>query len=69
MQRRDETDQKRAEAAWERTHFSHPIDRAIPPSIDINPLTSIYIDHTTSIDIRPKPITPVSEKDKFITSI
>ncbi|KAF3512113.1 hypothetical protein F2Q69_00007090 [Brassica cretica] len=57
MQRRDETDQKRAEAAWERTHFSHPIDRVIPPSIDINP--------STSIDIRPKPKITISEKDKF----
>ncbi|KAF2601775.1 hypothetical protein F2Q70_00026239 [Brassica cretica] len=65
MQRRDETDQKRAEAAWERTHFSHPIDRAIPPLIDINPSTSIDINHTTSIDIRPKPKSTVSEKDKF----
>ncbi|KAF3591913.1 hypothetical protein DY000_02021958 [Brassica cretica] len=57
MQRRDETDQKRAEAAWENTHFSHPIDRASRPSIDINPSTSIDIDHTTSIDICPKPKT------------
>jgi len=65
MKRRDETDQKRAEAAWERTHFSDPIDRAIPPSIDINPSTSIDINHTTSIDIRPKPKSTVSEKDKF----
>ncbi|KAF2581010.1 hypothetical protein F2Q68_00005114 [Brassica cretica] len=81
MQRHDETDQKRAEAAWERTHFSHPIDRAIPPSIDINPstwidinpltsidinpLTSIDINHTTSIDSRPKPKTTISEKEKL----
>ncbi|KAF2570236.1 hypothetical protein F2Q70_00004217 [Brassica cretica] len=65
MQRRDEADKKRAEAAWERTHFSHPIDRAIPPSIDINPSTSIDINHTPSIDIHPKPKTTVSEKDKF----
>ncbi|KAF2577678.1 hypothetical protein F2Q68_00004684 [Brassica cretica] len=55
MQRRDETDQKRAEAAWERTHFSHPIDRMSRPSIFINPSTSIDMDHTTSIDIRPIP--------------
>ncbi|KAF3603548.1 hypothetical protein F2Q69_00035498 [Brassica cretica] len=27
--------------------------------------TSIDVNHTTSIDIRPKPKTPVSEKDKF----
>ncbi|KAF3570230.1 hypothetical protein F2Q69_00058710 [Brassica cretica] len=57
MQRRDETDQNRAEAAWGRTRFSHPIDRAIRPSIDINPSTSIDVDHTTSIDIRSKPKT------------
>ncbi|KAF3508557.1 hypothetical protein F2Q69_00007102 [Brassica cretica] len=56
MQRCDKTDQKRAETAWGRTHFSHPIDRAIPPSIDINP--------STSIDSRPTPKTTVSEKDK-----
>ncbi|KAF3506923.1 hypothetical protein F2Q69_00009433 [Brassica cretica] len=53
MQRRDETYRKRAESAWERTHFSHPTDRAIPPLIDINPSISIDINHTTSIDIRP----------------
>ncbi|KAF2613276.1 hypothetical protein F2Q70_00011606 [Brassica cretica] len=64
MQRSGETDQKRAEAAWERTHFSHPIDRAIPRSIDINPSTSIDINHTTSIDSRPKPKTTVNKKDK-----
>ncbi|KAF3549083.1 hypothetical protein DY000_02006987 [Brassica cretica] len=58
IQRHDDIDQKRAEAAWERTHFSHPIDRAIPPSIDINPSTSIAINHTTSFDIRPKPLDP-----------
>ncbi|KAF3542570.1 hypothetical protein DY000_02006503 [Brassica cretica] len=55
IQRRDETDQNRAEAACGRTHFSHPIDRAIHPSININPSTSIDVDHTTSIDICPKP--------------
>ncbi|KAF3603101.1 hypothetical protein F2Q69_00035173 [Brassica cretica] len=65
MKRRDEADQKRAEAAWERTHFNYLIDRAIPPSIDIYPSTSIDINHTTSIDIRPKPKTTISEKDKF----
>ncbi|KAF3537745.1 hypothetical protein F2Q69_00023534 [Brassica cretica] len=36
MQRRDETDHNQAEAAWERTSFSHPIDRESHPSIDIN---------------------------------
>ncbi|KAF2600762.1 hypothetical protein F2Q68_00009786 [Brassica cretica] len=71
MQRHDETDQKRAEAVWGRSHFSHPIDRAIPPSIaraippsiDINPSTLIDINHTTSIEIRPKPKPTISEKD------
>ncbi|KAF3555869.1 hypothetical protein F2Q69_00013324 [Brassica cretica] len=47
MQRCKKTDQKRAVAAWGRTHFSHSIDRAIPPSIDINPSTLIDINHTT----------------------
>ncbi|KAF3537229.1 hypothetical protein F2Q69_00023167 [Brassica cretica] len=63
-QRCDETDQRLAEAAWGRTDFSHPIDRAIPPSIDIHPSTSIDISNTTSIDSRPKPKTTVSEKYK-----
>ncbi|KAF2587194.1 hypothetical protein F2Q70_00035929 [Brassica cretica] len=43
MQRRDEADQQRAKATGEKTHLSHPIDRAncpsinnsLPPSIDI----------------------------------
>ncbi|KAF2542930.1 hypothetical protein F2Q68_00030905 [Brassica cretica] len=65
MQRPDETDQNRVEAAWERTRFSHPIDREIRPSIEINHSTSIYIKNTTSIDILPIPKTTVSEKDKF----
>ncbi|KAF3528244.1 hypothetical protein DY000_02039667 [Brassica cretica] len=65
MQRRNETDQNRAEATWERTRFSHPIDREIRPSIDINHSTSIDINNTTSIDICPIPKTTVSEKDKF----
>ena len=65
MQRSDETDQKRAEAAWERTCLSHPINRASRPSIDIYPSTSIDIDHTTSIDIRPIPKFTVSKKAKF----
>ncbi|KAF2574651.1 hypothetical protein F2Q70_00002896 [Brassica cretica] len=65
MQRRDDTDQLRSEAAWGRTRSSHPIDRASRPSIDINPPTSIDVAHTTSIVIRSKPNTTVSEKDKF----
>ncbi|KAF3589052.1 hypothetical protein F2Q69_00028791 [Brassica cretica] len=50
MQRRDETDQNRAASAWERTHFSHPIDRESRPSIDTNHSQSIDINNTTSID-------------------
>ncbi|KAF3559214.1 hypothetical protein F2Q69_00012793 [Brassica cretica] len=63
MQKRDEIDQNRA-AAWERTRFSHPIDRENRPAIDTNHSKSIDINNTTSIDIRPKPKTTVSEKDK-----
>ncbi|KAF2594190.1 hypothetical protein F2Q70_00043045 [Brassica cretica] len=54
---RDQGDDELHEAAWERTRFSHPFDRASRPSIDI--------DHITSIDIRPKPKTTVSAKPKF----
>ena len=36
MQRRDETYQNRAATAWERTSFSHPIDRESRPLIDTN---------------------------------
>ncbi|KAF3541478.1 hypothetical protein F2Q69_00022399 [Brassica cretica] len=49
MQRQDETAQHQSETAWERTRYTHPIDRA----------------HRPSIDIRSKPITTVSERDKF----
>ncbi|KAF3556696.1 hypothetical protein F2Q69_00012848 [Brassica cretica] len=65
MQKRDGTDQIRAEAAWERTRFSHLIDRAIRPSIDIHHQQSIDNNNATSIDNRPIPKTTVSEKDKF----
>ena len=64
MQRHDETYQNRAAAAWERTCFSHPIDRESRPSIDTNHSQSIDINNTTSIDIRTKPKTTVSEEDK-----
>ncbi|KAF2545707.1 hypothetical protein F2Q70_00021522 [Brassica cretica] len=50
MQRRDEADQNRAASAWERTHFSHPIDRESRPSIDTNHSQLIDINNTTSID-------------------
>ncbi|KAF3537000.1 hypothetical protein F2Q69_00022715 [Brassica cretica] len=65
MQRRDETYKIRAEAAWERTRFSHPIDKAIRPSIDTRRPQSIDINNRTSIDNHPIPKTAVSEKDKF----
>ncbi|KAF3599196.1 hypothetical protein F2Q69_00035041 [Brassica cretica] len=65
MLKRDGTDQIRAEAAWERTHFSHPIDRAIRPSIDTHHQQSIDNNNATSIDNHPIPNTTVSEKDKF----
>ncbi|KAF3584819.1 hypothetical protein F2Q69_00029068 [Brassica cretica] len=65
MQKRDGTDQIRAEAAWERTRLSHPIDRAINPSIDTHHEKSIDNNNATSIDNRPIPNTTVSEKDKF----
>ncbi|KAF3557533.1 hypothetical protein F2Q69_00013921 [Brassica cretica] len=63
MQKRDGTDQIRAESAWERTRFSHPIDRAIRPSIDTHHQQSIDNNNATSIDNRPIPNTTV--KDKF----
>ncbi|KAF3563047.1 hypothetical protein DY000_02014642 [Brassica cretica] len=50
MQRHDETDQIRAEAAWERTRFSHPIHRAIHPSIDTRRPQSVDINNTTDPD-------------------
>ena len=65
MQRRDETDQHRSETAWGRKRYTHPIDRAQRPSIDINPSTSIDINPSTSIDTCSKPINTVSERDKF----
>ncbi|KAF3598742.1 hypothetical protein F2Q69_00037568 [Brassica cretica] len=37
---------------------------AIPPSIDINPSTSIDINHTALIDSRPKPKTTIRNKVK-----
>ncbi|KAF3508730.1 hypothetical protein F2Q69_00003498 [Brassica cretica] len=70
-----------AEAAWERTHFSHPINARHQQSIDtrhqqsINtrhqqsidtrPQQSINTNNTTLIDNRPMPKTTVSEKDKL----
>ncbi|KAF2559604.1 hypothetical protein F2Q68_00015611 [Brassica cretica] len=56
MQRRDEAVQHQAETCWERTHFNHPCSRINRPSIDDKPPSSIYI--------RPKPKSTVSEKSK-----
>ncbi|KAF2591215.1 hypothetical protein F2Q70_00038366 [Brassica cretica] len=65
MQKRDGTDQIRAEADWERTRFSPPIDRAICPSINTHHQQSIDNNNATSIAKRPIPNTTVSERDKF----
>ncbi|KAF3590112.1 hypothetical protein F2Q69_00027326 [Brassica cretica] len=73
MQIRDETYQIQAEAAWERTRFSHSIDARHQQSIDTRNQQSIDIRHqqsidnnvATSIDNRPIPKTTVSEKDKL----
>ncbi|KAF2531334.1 hypothetical protein F2Q70_00030459 [Brassica cretica] len=65
MQRRDQTAKYQSKTAWGRTRYTYPIDRAHLPSIDINPSTSIDRNPSTSIDIRSKPITIVSERDKF----
>ncbi|KAF2531498.1 hypothetical protein F2Q70_00030831 [Brassica cretica] len=50
MQKRDDTDQIQAEAAWERTRFSESIDTRHQQSIDKLPHQSIEINNTTSID-------------------
>ncbi|KAF3486839.1 hypothetical protein F2Q69_00052482 [Brassica cretica] len=58
MQRRDDTDQIQAEAAWERTHFSQSIETRHQQSIDTCRQQSIDIKNTTSIDNRPIPRDP-----------
>ncbi|KAF2575035.1 hypothetical protein F2Q70_00002759 [Brassica cretica] len=65
MQKRDNTDQFKAEAAWERTRFSQSIDTLHQQSIDKCPQQSIDINNTTSIDNHSIPKTTVSEKDKL----
>ncbi|KAF2593262.1 hypothetical protein F2Q70_00043557 [Brassica cretica] len=73
MQKRDDTDQIQAEAAWERTRFSQSIDTRHQQSIDTRhqqsidtlPQQSIDTNNTTSIDNRPIPKTTVSEQDKL----
>ncbi|KAF3564344.1 hypothetical protein DY000_02015934 [Brassica cretica] len=79
MQKRKGTNQIRAEAAWERTRLSHPIDMAICPSIDTHHTSidrrrppSMDMHHHTSIDNHmpasiddspPRPHTMKSQKD------
>ncbi|KAF3516279.1 hypothetical protein DY000_02059998 [Brassica cretica] len=65
MQKRDDTDQFQAEAAWERTNFSQSIDTRHQQSIDKRPQQSIDINNTTSIDSHSIQKTTVSEKDKL----
>ncbi|KAF3530940.1 hypothetical protein DY000_02037463 [Brassica cretica] len=62
MQKRDDTYQIQAEAAWERTRL---IDPRHQQSIDKYPQQSIDINNTTSIDNHSIPKTTVSEKDKL----
>ncbi|KAF3586637.1 hypothetical protein F2Q69_00027412 [Brassica cretica] len=64
MQKRDDTDQFLAKAAWERTRSSQSIDTRHPKSIDKIPQQSTDINNTTSIDNHPIPKTTESEKDK-----
>ncbi|KAF3596527.1 hypothetical protein DY000_02022175 [Brassica cretica] len=65
MQKRDDTDQFQAEAAWGRTRFSESIDTSHQQSIDKLPQQSIDINNTTSIDNHPIPNTTVSENNKL----
>ncbi|KAF2587704.1 hypothetical protein F2Q70_00034646 [Brassica cretica] len=62
MQKRDDTYQIQAAAAWERTRS---IDTRHQKSIDKYPQQSIDINNTTSIDNHSIPKTSVSEKDKL----
>ena len=62
MQKRDDTDQIQAEAAWERTRS---IDTRHQKMIYKLPQQSIDTNNTTSIDNHPIPKTTVSEKDKL----
>ncbi|KAF3588832.1 hypothetical protein F2Q69_00029534 [Brassica cretica] len=47
-------DELHEDTAWGRTRYTHPIDRAPRPSIDINPSTSIDVDVPTSVDRQPE---------------
>ncbi|KAF3605393.1 hypothetical protein DY000_02047826 [Brassica cretica] len=69
MQKRDGTDQVQAEAAWERTRTSYPIDRAIRPSIDTLHQQSIDNNNATSIDKCPMPNTTVKEQRREIQEV
>ncbi|KAF3497985.1 hypothetical protein DY000_02054930 [Brassica cretica] len=65
MQKRDDTYQFQAEAAWGRTRFSQSIDTRYQQSINKLPQQSINNSNTTSIDNHSMPKTTVSEKDKL----
>ncbi|KAF3545174.1 hypothetical protein DY000_02005963 [Brassica cretica] len=65
MQKRDDTYQFQAEAAWERTHSSQSIDTRHQQSINTRPQQSIDTNNTTSIDNRSIPKTTLSEKKKL----
>ena len=56
MKKRDGTDQIKAEAAWERTCFSHPIDRAIRPSIDNKNWSTTKMQHRLTTVQYQKPL-------------
>ncbi|KAF3591301.1 hypothetical protein DY000_02021983 [Brassica cretica] len=53
MQSCDETDQRRAQGAWGRTHFSHPIDRNDSTSIDTQPHQPRHLRASTDIAYYP----------------
>ncbi|KAF3562351.1 hypothetical protein DY000_02015485 [Brassica cretica] len=66
MQKRDDTDQIQAEAAWERTRS---IDTRHQQSIDKLPQKSIDINNTTSIDNNPILNTTIDTPSLFTTTI
>ncbi|KAF3567351.1 hypothetical protein DY000_02016043 [Brassica cretica] len=64
MQKRDDTDQFQAEAAWERTRSSQSIDTRQQQSIDKRPQQSIDINNTTSIDNHSIPKTTLRKSSR-----
>ncbi|KAF3561242.1 hypothetical protein DY000_02016225 [Brassica cretica] len=69
MQKRDDTYQFKAEAAWERTCSSQSIDTRHPQSIDKFPQQSIDIKNTTSIDNHSIPKTTTAAHYTFLEKI